>query len=264
MNDTNRNQWNAEDYAKNSTAQLEWANELIAKLQLQGNEALLDIGCGDGKVTHALAKELPNGKVLGIDASANMIELAFQSYQRDNLSFQVMDATVLNLEEKFDVAFSNAVLHWIKDHFSVLRRLKTHLNPGGRILFQMGGQGNILNMHEVVTALTKSDKWSTYYKGFEYPYSFYHPSDYERWLPEAGFEMKRAELIPKDMVHANPDALKGWLRTTWFLYTDRLPESLRETFLDEVVETFLAKYPLDAQGRTHVNMVRLEVEAIVL
>jgi len=263
MSQKNNNQWNAEDYEKNSTAQMEWANELIEKLHLQGDESLLDIGCGDGKVTYALAERLPSGKVVGIDASAEMITLASQSHQRDNLSFRHMDASALHLDQQFDVAFSNAVLHWIRDHLSVLINIRQHLNPGGRILFQMGGQGNTLNMHETVMAMIRCDGWSGYFEGFTYPYSFYHPDDYAQWLPEAGFEMQRAELIPKDMVHADPDALKGWLRTTWFPFTDRLPESLKEMFLDEVVRTYLSKYPVDEQGRTHVGMVRLEVEAIV-
>jgi trans-aconitate 2-methyltransferase len=263
MNQNNHRQWNAEDYARNSSVQQKWADELISKLRLKGNESLLDIGCGDGKITRDIAKRIPDGRVVGIDASEKMIDLASRSHKRDNLSFLVMDATQIDLNQKFDVAFSNAALHWIRDHLSVLMGLKPCLNPDARILFQMGGQGNTLNMHEVVMGLTTSDRWFTYFNGFEYPYSFYHPNDYEKWLPEAGYVMKRAELIPKDMVHENPEGLKGWLRTTWFPFTDRLPANMREDFLDEVIEKFLNKYPADAQGRTHVNMIRLEVEASV-
>lgn len=258
----NTNKWNAEDYAKHSTAQWEWANELIGKLRLKGDESLLDIGCGDGKITRLLAERLPDGTVVGIDASEEMIALASRSHTQGNLSFRLMDAADIRLEHPFDVAFSNAALHWIRDHAAVLRGVKAHLNPGGRILFQMGGRGNTLNMHEVVMEIIRCGAWSAYFEGFEYPYFFYHPTDYERWLPEAGFEAVRVERVPKDMVHENPDALKGWLRTTWFPFTDRLPESMRNGFLNEVVDAFLTRHPVDERGRTHVNMVRLEVEAV--
>ena len=87
--------WAAKDYAKNSQNQYQWAKELIPKLKLKGNETLLDIGCGDGKITAELAKCLPNGRTVGIDSSAQMIKLAqntFPSKDQTNLSFQVMDA----------------------------------------------------------------------------------------------------------------------------------------------------------------------------
>jgi trans-aconitate methyltransferase len=108
--------WNAADYAKNSSAQLLWAQELISKLALQGCESVLDIGCGDGKISAQLARALKNGNVLGIDLSTEMIRYAstqFSSAKYPNLSFARMDATEIRLPQKFDVAFSNATLHWV-------------------------------------------------------------------------------------------------------------------------------------------------------
>ena len=119
-----RHKWNAEDYAKNSSAQLKWAQELIEKLALQGGESVLDIGCGDGKITSQLALAADNGNVVGIDQSEEMIRLAserFPSAKYPNLSFLCMDATGISLSRKFDVGFSNAALHWVKDHAKALR-----------------------------------------------------------------------------------------------------------------------------------------------
>lgn len=256
--------WNAEDYAKNSSTQAIWANELIAKLALKGNESLLDIGCGDGRITAEIARRLPSGFVVGIDSSENMIALASKFFVRDNLAFCVMNATDIHLDRMFDVAFSNATLHWIKDHQAVLSNLRKHLNPQARTLFQMGGRGNAQEMVEIVDRAIVSKEWAEYFQGFDFPYSFYGVGDYERWLRKTGFEAIRIELIPKDMVHKNSDELKGWLRTTWFPYTDRLPQDKREMFLDELVRQYLEKNPIDSQGQTHVKMVRLEVEARVV
>jgi len=257
------NKWNAQDYAENSSAQAIWAKELIEKLGLQGHEHILDIGCGDGKITHAIASRLPHGQVVGIDQSENMIDLASTAFDEDNLSFFVMDAAELSLPEKFDIVFSNAVLHWIQDHKKVLRRIKGHLNPNAKLLFQMGGFGNAADVMEIVTRATATKQWADYFKTFVNPYRFCKVSDYENWLYQTGYKAKRIELITKDMVHENSDKLKGWLRTTWFPYTDQLPENEKEHFLSHIIEQYLQANPVDSEGRTHVKMVRLEVEAIV-
>lgn len=137
--------WDAKDYSKNSANQLQWAKELIPKLKLSGNEKLLDIGCGDGKITAELAQNLPNGSVIGIDNSEAMINLAKTSFAEKsypNLSFQRMDARELKFVEQFDRVFSNAALHWIIDHRPVLNGVYKSLKMSGKLLFQMGGKGN--------------------------------------------------------------------------------------------------------------------------
>lgn len=256
--------WNAEDYAKNSSAQELWANELISKLSLKGYESLLDIGCGDGRITYEFARRLPSGSVVGIDSSENMIGLASKSFVRENLSFYIMNATDIHLDKMFDIAFSNATLHWVKNHQAVLASLKKHLNPDAKILFQMGGKGNALEIIKVVEQVTALSKWAEYFEGFEFPYSFYDTGDYEKWLLLTGYKASRMELISKDMIHKNTEELKGWLRTTWFPYTDRLPEDQHELFLTELVNEYVGKNPVDSNGQTHVKMIRLEVEARVL
>ncbi len=264
MNQAQSGKWDAEDYAKNSSAQEIWADELIAKLALKGHESLLDIGCGDGRVTDKISRLLPSGLAVGIDRSESMIEAASKTFVRPNLFFYIMDATDIRLDRKFDMAFSNATLHWVKDHQAVLSSLKRHLNRNAKVLFQMGGRGNAAEVIEVVEEVTASSRWAQYFEGFAFPYSFYGTEDYEQWLPAAGYEAKRIELITKDMVHKSADELKGWLRTTWFPYTDKLPREQREVFLGEVIRAYLKRHPLDSKGQTHVGMMRLEVEAKVL
>jgi trans-aconitate 2-methyltransferase len=261
---TTKDVWDAKDYAKHSSAQESWAYELIEKLALQGNEYLLDIGCGDGKITHSIAKKLTNGRAVGIDRSKNMIELAKDQFNLPNLSFYAMDAAEISIQEKFDIAFSNAALHWVKDHKAVLLHLKKRLNSGARILFQMGGDGNAKDILEVVEQITASEKWKEYFDHFVFPYRFCNKPDYEEWLVETGYNAKWIELINKDMVHENVNGLKGWLRTTWFPYTDQLPENDKEEFLNLIVEKYIKAHPVDSAGRTHVKMVRLEVAASIV
>src|SRR5512133_3316891 len=134
--------WNPSDYAQHSSAQQIWARELIAKLHLAGHERVLDIGCGDGKVTAEIASAVPRGSVVGIDNSTDMIGYAKAAYEAGNLRFQVADAAALPFQAEFDVIFSNACLHWIYDHKPVLAGIRRSLAPGGRVLLQMGGKGN--------------------------------------------------------------------------------------------------------------------------
>jgi len=263
-----KQKWNADDYAKNSSAQLQWAQELISKLALQGYESVFDIGCGDGKVSAQLAQVVKNGNVLGIDLSEGMIRFAseqFPTTKIPNLSFLHMDATDIHLSERFDIAFSNATLHWVRNHAAVLRSVHSCIKAGGKILFQMGGRGNVTEVFSAIQAvLQQHPQWIQYFENFTPPYHFYGPEEYETWLLESSFRPGRVELVPKDMQHQGTKGLTGWLRTTWFPYTDCLPSELRDAFLAEVVETYTTIHPIDALGNTYVKMVRLEVEAYAL
>ncbi len=262
--DLQKQKWNADEYANNSTAQLKWAEELIAKLALKGDESILDIGCGDGKISARLAQIVRNGRVLGIDSSESMINHASEQFPArtfPNLRFQIMDAAAIRLSEKFDLVFSNAALHWVEDHMAVLRGVHSCLKPNGKILFQMGGSGNADSLFKVAGEIMELPRWRDYYRNFKSPYHFYSPEQYRIWLEKSKFKALRVELIPKDMQQKGKEGVKGWLRTTWFPYLDRLPCEKRELFLDEVVEKYLSGYPIDADGHIHIGMVRLEVEA---
>jgi trans-aconitate 2-methyltransferase len=257
-------QWNASDYEKNSGQQQLWARELIGKLNLSGNESLLDIGCGDGKVSAELAAGLPGGRVLGIDSSAEMVKLAQQRFPAPdfpNLSFRQVDARCMPFEGEFTTVFSNATLHWILDHRPVLLGIANSLRPGGRILLQMGGRGNAAGIVAALEKLSAAPQWAAYFKNFEFPYGFYSPVEYSDWLVEAGLQPTRVEQVPKDMAQNGAEGLAGWLRTTWMPYTHRVPQDKQEAFIAELVALYLEGTPLDGEGRAHVAMLRLEVEA---
>ena len=257
-------EWNAADYAKSSSMQQQWARELIQKLHLSGNERVLDVGSGDGKVSAEIASALPNGSVLGIDSSLSMVELSQKTFSPDhnsNLRFQLCDAKEIPFNNEFDVVFSNATLHWIVDHQPVLKGIYTSLKHGGRILLQMGGRGNADVVKNVMASVVTQNEWKQYFANFQFAYGFYGPEEYNEWLLENGFTSVRAELIPKDGVHKSREAFAGWFRTTWIPWTNRVPDNLRSIFIDQVVDTYLQQHPADASGAVHVPMMRLEVEA---
>jgi trans-aconitate 2-methyltransferase len=256
--------WDAKDYAKNSQNQYQWAKELIPKLKLKGNEVLLDVGCGDGKITAELAKCIPNGLAVGIDSSAQMIKLSQKTFpNRDypNLSFQVMDTRKLIFQDEFDVIFSNAALHWILDQKAVLQGVQRSLKTGGRLLFQMAGKGNAQALLGILDDLLDEDPWKEFFEGFLFPYGFFSAEEYVALLVEAGLKPLRAELFSRDMKHTGEEGLTGWIRTTWLPYTERLPNEKRAKFVKEIVKRYKINHPIDADGIVHLGMMRLEVEA---
>lgn len=201
--------WNPEEYARSSSAQTGWAMELIERLAPRQGESVLDIGCGEGRVSAELARRTPGGRVVGVDSSPEMIEKARASFPPDihrNISFEIMDARSLAFQDSFDAAFSNAALHWVKDHPTVLRGTARALKRGGRLLFQMGGRGNGEAVFEVAQAMIAEDRWRQYFEGFA-----------------------------------------GWIRTTWMPYTQRVPEHLHEPFIREAAARYAARHPMEAE-----------------
>jgi len=110
--------WNPQDYAKHSSTQEAWARELLTQIDLHPDDVVLDVGCGDGRTTAAIAKSVPNGRVVGVDLSADMVAHATNQHCRppiDNLRFARADAATLPFTAEFSVVFSNATLHWVPD-----------------------------------------------------------------------------------------------------------------------------------------------------
>ena len=256
--------WDAAEYAKSSSIQQQWARELIGKLRLRGNEKILDIGSGDGKVTAEIAGCIPAGSVLGIDSSEAMVQLAQSRYVPEkipNLRFQLGNACTLQFDHEFDIVFSNATLHWVLDHRPVLSGIYRSLKHGGRMLLQMGGCGNAVEVIAGFDELKDTDEWSRYFHGFTFPYGFYDVVEYRPWVREAGLQELRIELIPKIADHENRAAFEGWIRTTWLPYIQRVPEEKKKAFITCIADVFLQHHPADDEGKVHVKMSRLEVEA---
>ncbi len=256
--------WSAADYASNSTVQQKWARELIAQLELRGDERILDVGCGDGKITAEIARALPRGSAVGVDASPQMIEFAsktFPASKTPSLEFYVMDARHIDFQRKFDLVFSNAALHWVDDHAAFLHGVASVLRPGGRLMVSCGGQGNAQDVFVALLPEMKLKRWRQFFRKMEAPYFFHSPEEYKKWLPRFGFEMRSVKLAPKDATYEGAEGFAAWVRTTWLPYTQRVPEDVREEFTAAVVERYVAKHPPDAKGLVHVRMVRLEIDA---
>lgn len=192
--------WNPEDYERNSSAQQKWADEVLAKLALRGDERVLDIGCGNGKITAELAARVSRGSVLGLDLSEDMVLYASAKYKNHpNLSFRQGDAGRMSFQREFDLVVSFACLHWIKDHAPVLAGIRRSLRPGGRVVLQFGGRGNAAEVSSAVDEVVSSEggTWGKYFKDFTEPYNFMGPDEYQSLLKQAGLKIKRRILFQR-------------------------------------------------------------------
>lgn len=159
-------EFDGEQYKRASKHQKEWGNSLISELSFRGNEKILDLGCGDGVLTEKLAQFVPDGMVLGIDASEGMIATA-QNRVKPNLFFKQMDINTMDFQNDFDVIFSNAALHWIKDHKRLLENSFRALKNSGVLLWDFAGDGNCSNFFDVISKLIQSEKYKHYFNDFE-------------------------------------------------------------------------------------------------
>ncbi len=257
--------WNPVDYHQNSSEQARWAREILDRQKFRGDERVLDLGSGDGKITAEIAARVPRGFVDGVDLSDRMVAFArehFPAASYPNLRFYQAGAesfaSLFEGGEKFDFVFSNACLHWVRDQATVLAGVRACLRPGGRFYFQMGGRGNVAELTGAVAATAAGDRWKVYFENFAQPYFFYGPEEYGVWLTESGLQAERLELVPKDNFQPGVAGVAAYLRTTWMPYTSYVPEAEREDFINEAAARFVAAYP-PVNGRVNIPMTRLEV-----
>ena len=185
-----------------------------------------------------------------------MVAFAARHFPATNfphLSFQTADAATLPFRNEFDVVYSSAALHWVRDHESVLAGIARSLRPGGRCLLQMGGKGNGVG---VIEAFENAGAVLA-----ELPYAFFSAEEYRPKLEKAGLIADFVELIPKDMVHPNRAAFTGWIRTAWLPYHQHVFDDRRDEFLEAVTDRFAEAHPPGADGAFHAGMVRLQVTA---
>lgn len=139
--------FDGKEYEKSSQCQSEWGNALIAELNLKGNEAILDLGCGNGLTTKELARRVLYGKVRGIDSSWSMLEAA-KAHKTTNMELLLLDINEMAFDNVFDVVFSNAALHWVLDHEKLLKNVYNALKQNGFMRIQFAGDGNCPNLIE--------------------------------------------------------------------------------------------------------------------
>jgi trans-aconitate 2-methyltransferase len=203
-------EFDGEKYRAAAGHQAQWGRQILLELDLTGSERVLDLGSGDGTLTKELAIRVPRGMVLGIDASEGMIASA-KSLEGGNLRFKRQDINEINFDSEFEVIFSNATLHWIKDHRNLLGRCAHALNKGGYLRFNFAGGGNCTSLLSVIGRMIADERFKQHFACFEWPWYMPGLSEYEKIIREcAEFTDIRAWEENADRVF-NRNELVGWI-----------------------------------------------------
>jgi trans-aconitate 2-methyltransferase len=251
--------WDAGAYQRVSGPQVEWGRAVIARIALHGDEDALDAGCGTGRVTRLLAERLPRGTVLAVDASAAMVEEAARRLAElaPRVRVRRADLSELVVEEEVDLIVSTATFHWILDHARLFGRLHAALRPGGRLVAQCGGAGNIARTLRAADAVAARAPYAEALAGMPAGWLFADHHETAERLAEAGFSEVRAWLEDAP-VHLTDAAAGAEFLATVVLrhHLDRLPDGLGAPFAREVAERCLLP-----DGRVEIDYVRLNMEA---
>ncbi len=225
---------------------------VLDRLELNGDEVVLDAGCGSGRVTAALVERLPRGRVIAVDASPSMVASARERLaDAARVEVRELDLLELDLGERIDAVFSTATFHWIRDHDRLFERLRAALGPGGRLVAQCGGRGNIDVLRGKVSALLAIDPYAEHFADWQPPWNYAAPQNTEARLLAAGFATADCWLAPAPQ---QPEHPREFLSTIVLgPHVQQLPENLREPFMDDVMA--LLGEPV------FVDYVRLNIDA---
>jgi trans-aconitate 2-methyltransferase len=224
--------WDAATYDRVADPQEEWGREVLARLELRGDERVLDAGCGSGRVTRLLAERVPRGHVIGVDASPSMIERAREALGPE-VELIVSDLLDLELADPVDAVFSNATFHWILDHQRLFNRLHALLRPGGVMEAQCGGVGNVAEWIREIDAANGDERFASYLRTMPPATNFASVANTEARLRRAGFEPIRVWLYSRTYQPSQP---RDFVRSVGLAkQLARLPAELHDAYVDAVL-----------------------------
>jgi trans-aconitate 2-methyltransferase len=253
-------EWDAQTYEQVSDPQYEWGLEVLDRLEPRPGEAIIDAGCGSGRVTERLLERLSDGRVVGVDGSAEMIKEAEKKFASDErvtlIVSDLLDLSPELLERSgapaaVDALFSTATFHWITDHDKLFSRVHSVLRPGGRLVAQCGGEGNVAEHARAIASVATEPKYVKHFEGMAMMWNFANPAETEDRLRRAGFEDVSCWLENKPVQPENPYDFTTTV--TMGPHLTRLPEELKRPFAEAVLE--LSPDPLV------LNYVRLNIDA---
>jgi len=249
-------QWDGASYDRISGIQQGWGAEVLARLPLEGEETVLDAGCGSGRISEMIAARVPQGRVIAVDGSASMAQAASERLAgliaAGRAEVQVSDLLELELDEPVDAILSTATFHWISDHDRLFQRMRAALRPGGRFVAQCGGEGNIDDLRARAREVLANAPYAERFVGWRNPWNYAAAEVTRGRLLAAGFASAQTWLTPAP---SEPEHPREFLSTVVLgPHVQQLPVDLRERFMDEVMEALGEPVVID--------YVRLNIDAV--
>lgn len=237
-------EWNAQSYHNVSNPHVTWGAAVLARLDLRGDESVMDVGCGTGRLTAELLERLPHGQVIALDRSRNMLEKAEEVLEPrfgDRVTYVEADLNAVepgDVASDLDLVFSTATFHWLPDHARLFRWIHSTLKPRGWLIAQCGGGPNVARLRARMATLDERPEFAPYLKGWAGPWTFENDAVTATQLAEAGFDEIETGLIYAPAVMDNAAAYREFIGTVVFSqHLARLPdEAGRAAYLDALTE----------------------------
>lgn len=234
-------------YFENSSPQLQIAMRVLEKVDLSFPQKILDIGCGEGKITSWIAHQNQDSWVTGIDVSSSMIDFAQKEFQQNHLLFKKKAAEEIDEQEEFDTIFSFSTLHWILDPLHVFSSIQKALKPQGKAYLHTYGEGG-MNVTTIADELIRQERWRPYFPNYKKERLFLTEEEFDQILERAGFFDRRIEKF------WNENLLNGRVDLVQFAkpvlnFIEHLPDSLQTMFVEEVVDEILRRAEIFPDGK---------------
>jgi trans-aconitate 2-methyltransferase len=256
-------EWDSAAYHRLSNPQFGWALKVLNRLEslgFRGDEDILDAGCGTGRVTAELLRRFPRSQVTAVDASENMVRQATITLGEfgDRVKVEQRDLLQLPYGNAFDLVFSTAVFHWIKDHERLFAVLFRALKPGGILIAQCGGGPNLKRVRGRVQELAESGGFSQYFRDWQRVWEYPGPELTRERLQRAGFDDVSTSLEAAPFAFSEPEQYREFLvAMILHPYLERLPREVQPDFQDVLVRQAAEDQPpfvfdywrLNMQGR---------------
>ena len=251
-------EWNAGEYERLADPMTRWGGQVLERLTLSGAETVLDAGCGTGRVTEQLLARLPHGHVIGVDASAAMIEQARERFgDTAQVTLLVADLQTLTLPHPVDAIFSTATFHWILDHPALFAQLATLLRPGGQLIAQCGGAGNIDCVRAAIAEVIQAAPFDPAFTDWHDPWEFAAPEVTTERLARAGFDVLDTWLNPEPVELSSAEHLTDYLATIVLgTHLLQLSPDQHRPFAEAVAHTVIRH-----TGKALIDYVRLNIVA---
>ena len=254
--------WEAERYHTHSSAQNDAASQLLQFIQLKGHESILDVGCGDGKISAEMARSLPTGAVMGIDISYEMICFANKTFPKTkypNLTFSSQDAQEFNYHEKLDIIFSSFALQWLPNPSAFFKCAYKSLNASGYIAatIPLGISNELERATSIIVSLPE---WSAYFQNFFPNWHFLTVDKYKQLLIEHQFMPTLFSTVHQTAMYTSRKNFEEYV-IQWFSYLSPLPQSLKQAFFKQVIDKYLEIHPPLRNGEVSLKFLRLDLLA---
>lgn len=242
----NEDDWKAEKYHVVSEPQKRWGEKVLSALELRGDETVLDAGCGTGRLTAQLLERLPRGRVIALDASPAMLEVARRELAGFGERVSFVEATLARdeLPAGVDVVFSTATFHWVLDHDALFGSIARALGSGGRLHAQCGGQGNLERAHSLVMDTIRTPRFAEFFRSLSDPWLFADVAASEQRLKMAGFRDLRVDLETAPTPFPDASTYREFMGSVVLRpFLAYLPQALRAEFVEAVTERARCENP---------------------